>query len=236
MKRVLRAALAPIGLFIATTLLGIASNTHLFDALLLGYINNEKVAAVKEIINLANFIALVLPLGIQSIIRGVKANKAKVLMEKYGERQRKYLFAILSEKEYITGGSENDFNIRVFRKKGGFLVSEDINGFCGVPINRKLSFSISKNQGLCVKVYKTKYSQLELENAGKDEYHLSKQQQASAGELKFIVAIPVCGTNNDNVRCVVCFDSFQKIGNPKSADQILKTCEHIAYDIVDVIG
>ncbi len=121
MKRFLRAALAPIGLFIATTLLGIASNTHLFDALLLKYINNEKVVAVKEIINLANFIVLVLPLGIQSIIRGVKANKAKVLMEKYGERQRKYLFAILSEKKYITGGSENDFNIRVFRKKGGFL-------------------------------------------------------------------------------------------------------------------
>lgn len=236
MRRFFFASWLSVLLFVISTIIGVLSETSFVDVFLKETLNVVDVSKIKNTIKAIDFLLFILPLGIQSIVRGARICHAKELKKKYGQRQRGYVYAILSEKGYIEGGSENDFNIRIFKKRFAYLVSKDEDGFCGVPINRPLFFSIKREEGLCVKAYIEKKSQLEIEDASKKEYNLNNQQLASAGNLKFIVAVPVCGaTSNEKIKYVICFDSFTKIGRPQCCDQVIKVCENIAYDLADVL-
>lgn len=190
---------------------------------------------IKNWTTILSNVLFVAPLCFMSVRRGGIADNAGLIKKRYSEKQREAVYAVLKVKGYIDSENDADFNVRIFRKHFKHLVSEDVDGMYDMPIKRKLSFSIDKDQGLCVMAYKEKKTMAELEDASLDRYNLNKQQLASAGAIKFMVATPVCGENNNKVKYVICFDSFKKIGKQKHKDPIMSICEKAAYEIYDVI-
>ena len=77
---------------------------------------------------------------------------------------------------------------------------------------------------------------LEVEDGSRQEYNLSSRQNALAGQLKFIVAVPIISENGKTIKRVICFDSFQKIAKNGCEEGILKICENVAYHLSKVIG
>lgn len=140
---------------------------------------------------------------------------------------------MLSEKGYIVGTCD-DINIRVFKKRLNRLVLDDRINLCSREINGPLSFSIKNNEGLCSIAYNERSSVLEAEDGAKEEYHLTYRQKVLAGNLKFIVAVPIC-MSNESVKRIICFDSFQQISNKGSEEGILKICEQVAYYLDTII-
>ena len=134
----------------------------------------------------------------------------------------------MSDKNYINGSS-TELNVRVFRRRRNHLVIEDNNAYCTKKITGRLSFSLSNDEGICVKAYKSKRSTLEIEDASKGEYHLSERQKILAGDLKFVVAVPLHPDRGEKIKYVICFDSFQKIAKSGCEQGILKQSESIAY-------
>lgn len=140
----------------------------------------------------------------------------------------------LKEQGFINGTSD-DINIRIFKKRFNRLVLEERTSFCARDIKGKLSFSITKKEGLCTKAFIEGHSMLEVEDGSRKEYNLNERQRALAGQLKFIVAVPIFTETASSVKRVICFDSFQKIARNGCEEGILKTCEYIAYHVNSVI-
>ena len=215
-------------------ILKIASSSHFIDELLLRFVKEEKIGVVKSIIEIVDYAIFVVPLGIQAIVRAKKAAQCREVISKFGQSQRELVSHILKENGFIEGTSD-DINIRVFKKVYNRLILEDKMKFCARDIKGKLSFSINKKEGLCTKAYSQRFSMLEVEDASKKEYNLNSRQKALAGQLKFIVAVPICSDTKNTVKRVICFDSFQRIAKNGCEEGILKICEQVAYNLSSII-
>ncbi len=224
----------PLLLVLLGIILQILSETQLLDSFLSELVIEEKVATVKTAVNILGYIVFVAPLGWQSVTRGRKASACDNTIARYINEQRELVFTILSEHKYVEGSSE-DLNIRVFRKRWNRLILENEDKFYTRRIEGKLSFAISKNEGLCVKAFKEKRSMLEIEDASKKEYNLTERQKVLAGDLKFVVAVPFHPDRDGKIKYVICFDSFQKIAKAGCEQGILKQCESIAYTVGSLI-
>ena len=182
------------------------------------------------------YLILVAPLTFQSVIRGKKASLYDITIMKFMNQKREHITTLLKDKKLVkkTTTAEN-INIRIFKKKFNRLVLENKEEFNSNMIKGDLSFSISKNEGLCVRAYSSRETLLEIEDAAKPEYNLTERQEALAGGLKFIAAVPVLKDRKDEIDYVICFDSFQQIAQNGNEEEIKKQCIKIAYDIVNVI-
>lgn len=237
MKRALSSFIIPILAVICSIALNVLSSTSIFDSFISSIIVKDKIALVKSIIEVINYLVMVLPISIQSIVRANNARLYKETLCKLGQEKRKNIAMLLSNEGLLQDNIDysDSINIRLFRKRGNRLILEDKPGFYNKEIDGKLSFSIKKNEGLCVKAYREGHSMLENENASKREYNLTDRQKALAGQLQFIVAVPIIPDGSNTVTRVVCFDSFQKISKNGCEEGILKNCESFAYIIDSVI-
>lgn len=211
------------------------ATTPTIDTYISGFIQGEAVSYVKLLIELLDYIIFVVPLGIQSVCSANKATMYLKLRERFGDDQIAVVAATLREKGFIEG-SDNDINIRIFKKRCNRLVLEDKLETGASKIHGKLSFSIKKKEGLCVQSLIKGYSMLEIEDASRNEYNLTSRQKVLAGDLKFIVAVPICADVNGAVNHVVCFDSFKKIAKSGCEQGIIKICEEHAYYLMSVIN
>lgn len=235
MPKILKCYVIPIISVVLSIMLWVTTSTDAFDTFLKGVVVEEKIESVKSAIDILNFCVLVIPLGIQSVIYAKGNTRCKEVISNFAQSQRELVSNTLKGQGFIDG-SVDDINIRIFTKRFNKLVLEDDMKFCAREIKGKLSFSIPKNEGLCTKAYKSKKSMLEVEDGSRKEYNLSSRQKALAGQLKFIVAVPIVAENEKTVKRVICFDSFQKIGKDGCEEGILKTCENIAYHLNKVLG
>ena len=234
MRRKLRVYVLPVMLVLMGIILQILSETKVLDSIVSSLFVEEKAETVKIVITILSYIFFVVPLGWQSIVRGKKAALCDATVSRYIDEQRELLISILRDQKLVNGTPE-DINLRVFRKRLSRLVLENEENYYSKRIEGKLSFTISKDEGLCVKAYKAKRSMLEIEDASKPEYNLTERQKALAGNLKFIVAVPIHPDGNGKIKYVICFDSFQKIAKPGCEQGILKHCETIAYTVGTLI-
>lgn len=225
----------PIIFFLISLAMRLITNTNLVNDWLETIFAVEKLLLVKDWINVANFLIFVAPLGIMSILRGYRADKAERFKKNYGEQQSKYIYQMLVHKQLVVHDENADFNIRFFKKHFGRLVSEDSEGFCQRSIGHKLSFSIKDNQGLCVWAYNHSEVRYEFDNVLNKTYHLNEQQKVAAKGIKFLVAVPICNQNDNKVKCVICFDSHVHIAHKSNASAICSLCQGAAYHIYDVI-
>lgn len=235
MSRILKCYVVPIIAVVLSIVLWVLTSTNAFDTFLKGIFVEEKIANVKTTVSIINFSVLVIPLGIQSVVSAKGNARCKEVISNFALSQRELIGQVLNEQGFIVG-SADDINIRVFTKRFNKLVLEDNMKFCAREIKGKLSFSISKGEGLCTKAYKDKKSMLEVEDGSRQEYNLSSRQNALAGQLKFIVAVPIISENGKTIKRVICFDSFQKIAKNGCEEGILKICENVAYHLSKVIG
>ena len=234
MKRIIKWYLLPITAVLLSILLRFISATQFFDNLLMSTFKEDKIPSIMAIIDVINHLVVVAPLGIQSIIRARNADKHKDVVFNYGQEQRDLLFHMLSECNYITGTCE-EINIRIFRKHFNRLVLDENMKLCSREIKGKLSFSINRDEGLCTQAFKEGHSMLEIEDGSREQYNLTERQKALAGQLKFIVAVPIHPESEGKIKTVICFDSFSIITHAGCEEGILKICETIAYRISSVV-
>lgn len=234
MAKTFKGFVVPILALFFSILIKIATSSELFDYFLCKIVAEAQLHKVKQIIDIIDYSILVLPLGMQSIFRAKRAARYNDVISNFANTQRELISRILNEQGYIVGTSD-DINIRIFKKRFNRLVLEDKMKFCARDINGKLSFSIKKKEGLCTRAYCEGHSMLEIEDGSRVDYNLNDRQRALAGQLKFIVAVPIHLDNTITVKRVICFDSFQKIAKNGCEEGILKICESIAYHLNSVI-
>ena len=227
----------PIVAFFCSVGLQIVSSTPFFDGLIAKIVIEERIPQVKSIIEVINFLVFIIPIGIQSVVRAKKAKLYEDVLVRLGQEKRKNTAMILSSSGSLQCDQDisDDINIRFFKKRWNRLVLEEKPGFYNKEINGALSFSIKKNEGLCVKAYNEGHSMLEIEDASRKEYNLTTRQKALAGQLRFIVAVPIIPEGSNSVTRVICFDSFQKIAKNGCEQSIIITCERLAYMIDSII-
>ena len=213
MKKTLSGIVIPIIAILFSVLLHLASSTTFFDGYIKPIIVEDKITRVKSFIDVISYLVFVIPIGIQSVVRGKKARQCREILIKYKQREREALNSkLVSEGLLVEDQNAGDcINVRVFKRRFNRLVLEEQPGFYYKQINGKLSFSINRNEGLCVQAYKKEQSMLEKEDGSKSLYNLTLRQKALAGELQFIVAVPIVPDGSRTASRVICFDSFQRI-------------------------
>ena len=234
MNKKIKRYILPVILLAGSILLRIATATDFFDSILRSVFKEEIIVTVKKTADFLDYLIFIFPLGIHSIRCAKDATRCREIVTRFGQNQRELVSHWLLEEGFIEGTSD-DISIRVFKKKFGSLVLEDNMKFCSREITGKLSFSIRKQEGLCTKAYSEKHSMLEIEDGSKKQYNLTNRQKALAGELKFIVAVPISDDSTQSIKRVICFDSFQKIAKTECEEGILKICEQVAYNLNSVI-
>lgn len=234
MRKKIKGILVPIIAILFSTILYIVSSTSFFDFFLAEIVVKEKIPLIKNIINILNFLVLVIPLGIQSVEKASQAARCEEVIANFGQSQRELISHILKEQGFIDGTSD-DINIRIFTKRFNQLVLEEKMKLCAREIKGELSFSIKKREGLCVQAFLAGHSMLELKDGSRKNYNLNERQRALAGGLKFIVAVPIYSKSKQAIKRVICFDSFQEIAKNGCGESILKTCESVAYHINSIL-
>ncbi len=237
MKKTVSGYVIPIVAFLLSALLQLASSTTFFDGFIKTFIVEGKVTHVKSIIDIVSYFVFAIPIGIQAIVRTKKAGQCREILIKYKQKERESLNSKLISQGLLVGGqnAEDCINVRVFKRRFNRLVLDEQPGFYNKEINGKLSFSIKRNEGLCVQAYKKGQTMMEKEDGSKSLYNLTIRQKALAGELQFIVAVPIVPDGNKTVSRVICFDSFQRIAKNGCEERILKICEPYAYMIDSMI-
>lgn len=238
MKKTAKEYIIPIIAFVFSLCLQIISSAPVFDDYMKEIVVEGKLLLVKFLIQIISYLAFAVPIGVNSIVQARTVIRQKEVLKQFGKHEREYISGrLIGEKllneEEISNGC---INIRVFKKRFNRLVLEEHAGFYDNEINGELSFSIKKNEGLCVQAYKSGHSMLENEDAARDDYHLTIRQKALAGGLQFIVAVPIIREGSNVVSRVICFDSFYRIARNGCEERILKMCEPYAYMIDSIIN
>ena len=237
MKRKIWNYFVPLAALVSSIAIWIFTSTDMFDSILAEVVRPDKIPGIKETLNIFDFCVLVIPLGVQSIMHANGATRCKEVIATFAHSQRRMTAHALKENGYVNDiGADIELNIRIFRKRFNRLVLEDKMEFCANETQHKLSFSIKKQEGLCTKAYAQSHSMLESEDGSRKDYNLTNRQKALAGDLKFIVAVPIVTESGKPSKRVICFDSSQKLAKRGCEQGILKSCESIAYQLNSVIG
>lgn len=237
MKRRAKNYLVPLVALVLSIAIWILTSTNMVDSILAEIVREDKIPGIKEALNIIDFCVLVIPLGVQSIKRANGATRCEEVITKYAHSLRSMTAHALKDNGFVNAiDADIELNIRVFKKRFNRLVLEDKMEFCAKEMQSKLSFSIKKQEGLCTKAYAQGHSMLEAKDGSSDDYNLTNRQKALAGDLKFIVAVPIVTDNGKPSKRVICFDSSQQLAKKGYEQGILKSCESIAYLLNSVIG
>ena len=223
----------PIVWCILSVVLTIISETSVVNQFLI-QLFGPNIEGTKEWVKVIIYAGFVLPISAQSIKRGITVLSTDELLKNYGLSQHEFVKVSMNN-EYVNRNNADAINIRIFRKSRKYLVSRDMDGFVSEKIGRTLRFSIDSDEGLVTKCYKEKLLQIETEDGCKSVYRLSKYHQAAVRGYKFIVAVPVCDYKG-KIRCIVCFDSKNKVTiRAGQKEELLTFLSTAAYNIAEVI-
>ena len=194
-----------------------------------------RAESVKTWLGIVKYILFIIPIIITSYRNGYKAIKLNEYKKRLGRNYRLVLHSILLQDECISKtSSSNDLNIRIFVKKGSSLVSDDVDGFYGKPINRSLSFSFKRKEGLCTLAYTGQKTGFECENVLDNKYNLTEDQKAACRDIKFVIAVPIID-NGKQTKYVICVDSYKPLISTDHIDQIMQDAQNLSYEIYRLI-
>lgn len=203
---------------------------------LVKYLLGEEVYLLKvqllSTIDMVVFIATLIPIAVVSARRSISHLKLRTCQRAFSEYIREsFVRVAIARGLILESTTKDDINIRIFRKKGHYLIFRDREGCFSSGIHGSVKFDTNSNEGLVSKAFLSGKTMAELEDASKKEYNLSDNNETRVGQLKFIVAVPII-EDSGKIRYIIAFDSMKTICTDKSKKKmIIEMAKVPAYDV-----